>query len=205
MLQIINTGVANIRSLQATFDRLNQPWNLTEDADQIADADQVVLPGVGAFAAAMDQLNRLGLTEAVVDRINNDRSTLAICMGFQLLCESSEESPGVQGLGVLPLKIQRFHGDAFVDHQLKIPQLGWNKVTPRSDGGLVTPGVAYFANSFRLAESPPDDWSFAETDYGGSFVSSFWRGRVLGCQFHPELSGPWGQSVLQNWIAGGNS
>ena len=205
MLQIINTGVANIRSLQATFDRLNQPWNLTEDADQIADADQVVLPGVGAFAAAMDQLNRLGLTEAVVDRINKDRSTLAICLGFQLLCESSEESPGVQGLGVLPLKIQRFHGDAFVDHQLKIPQLGWNKVTPRSDGGLVTPGVAYFANSFRLAESPPDDWSFAETDYGGSFVSSFWRGRVLGCQFHPELSGPWGQSVLQNWITGGNS
>ncbi len=193
MLQIIDTGVANIRSLQAAFDRMQQPWNLTENADQIASAPYVVLPGVGAFAAAADALDRLGLREAIIDRIHADRPLLCICLGLQLLCQSSEEAPTAKGLGVLPLQIKRF------SNNVKVPQLGWNEVRPAGDGPFET-GEAYFANSYRLVDRP-EGWGYAETDYDGSFVSSVWRGRLLACQFHPELSGPWGQQLLENWRA----
>ncbi|MFT7632850.1 MAG: glutamine amidotransferase [Mariniblastus sp.] len=195
MIQIINTGVANIRSLQAAFDRLEQPWNLTEDAQLIETASHVVLPGVGAFAAAAEALDRLQLRDSITARINRpSAATLCICLGMQLLCESSEEAESAKGLGILPFRITRFRSD------VKVPQLGWNEVRPTSDGPYET-GEAYFANSFRL-ESRPKDWGFAETDYGGNFVSSVWRGRTLACQFHPELSGSWGQQVLKNWIEG---
>ena len=200
MIQIINTGVANIRSLQAAFDRLDQAWELTEDANQIADASHVVLPGVGAFAAAAESLDRLNIRQAITDRINQlDRPTLCICLGMQLLCESSEEAESAIGLGILPFRIKRFSTD------VKVPQLGWNEVRPVVSENAVKPfyepGEAYFANSFRL-EDRPDDWGAAETDYGGKFYSSVWRGRTLACQFHPELSGEWGQQVLKNWVEG---
>lgn len=195
MIQIINTGVANIRSLQAAFDRLGCPWNLTEDAHDVATAAHVVLPGVGAFAAAAHALDRLDLRASIRDRIEDaDRPTLCICLGMQLLCQSSAESESANGLGILPHTIQRF------GTEVKVPQLGWNEVRPQSPGPYMA-GEAYFANSFRLVE-PPDGWGWAVTDYGGEFVSSVWRGRTLACQFHPELSGQWGQQVLTNWIEG---
>jgi len=198
MIQIINTGVANIRSLQAAFDRLGQAWQLTEDANQIAEASHVVLPGVGAFAAAAESLDRLKLRESIAERINQpDRATLCICLGMQLLCESSEEAASAKGLGIIPLRIKRFGTD------VKVPQLGWNEVRP-SDSSKDAPyqtGEAYFANSFRLQDRP-EGWGVAETNYGGTFFSSVWRGRTLACQFHPELSGQWGQQVLKNWIEG---
>lgn len=195
MIQIINTGVANIRSLQAAFDRLAHSWNLTEDANEIESASHVVLPGVGAFAAAAESLDRLGLRESISRRIEDrERPTLCICLGMQLLCESSEESDTAKGLGILPHRIQRFDSD------VKVPQLGWNQVAPASEWPFET-GEAYFANSYRLVEKP-DGWGYAETDYGGNFISSLWRGRTLACQFHPELSGKWGQALLTKWLEG---
>ncbi|MFK7767447.1 MAG: imidazole glycerol phosphate synthase subunit HisH [Mariniblastus sp.] len=196
MIQIINTGVANIRSLQAAFDRLGSEWKLTEDPGEIETAKHVVLPGVGAFAAAAESLDRLQIRDAITRRINDSsQSTLCICLGMQLLCESSEEAQSAKGLGVIPQTIKRFSND------VKVPQLGWNQVKPQITGPFYERGEAYFANSFRL-ESPPDGWGFAETEYGGKFISSVWRGQTLACQFHPELSGQWGQGVLRNWIAG---
>ncbi len=199
MIQIINTGVANIRSLQAAFDRLGAAWTLTEDAAQVEHAAHVVLPGVGAFAAAAEALDRLRLRDAITRRINqHGQPTLCICLGMQLLCESSEEATTAKGLGILPFRIQRFGAS------VKVPQLGWNDVRPVERPGIAAPyeaGEAYFANSFRL-EDIPTGWGYAETDYGGTFVSSVWRGRTLACQFHPELSGAWGQQVLKNWIEG---
>ena len=195
MIQIINTGVANIRSLQAAFDRLGEPWQLTESAAEIETASHVVLPGVGAFAAAVESIDRLGLRDTIIQRINTPQlATLSICLGMQLLGRSSEECGTSNGLGVIPHEIERFGDD------VKVPQLGWNVVEPKTDGPYET-GEAYFANSFRLVQ-PPEGWGYAQTDYGGRFVSSIWRGRMLACQFHPELSGKWGQQVLQNWIAG---
>lgn len=195
-IQIINTGVANIRSLMAAFDRLGQAWQLTENPSDIESASHVVLPGVGAFAAAVEAIDRLGIRETITNRINSpDSPTLCICLGMQLLGQSSEEATeSVKGLGIIPHKIKRF------DDGVKIPQLGWNQVAPQTDGPYET-GEAYFANSFRL-EEPPEGWGHAKTNYGGPFVSSIWRGRTLACQFHPELSGKWGQQVLENWIVG---
>lgn len=195
MIQIINTGVANIRSLQAAFDRLGEPWQLTESAADIETASHVVLPGVGAFAAAVESIDRLGIRDTIIERINTPQlATLSICLGMQLLGSSSEECGTSVGLGVIPHAIKRFGDD------VKVPQLGWNVVNPQTEGPYQT-GEAYFANSFRLAE-PPQGWGYAQSEYGGPFISSIWRGRMLACQFHPELSGQWGQQVLQNWIAG---
>ena len=194
MIQIVNTGVANIRSLQSAFDRLQQPWSLTVDVDQIESAPHVVLPGVGAFSAATAALDRLALRECLVDRIAADRPMLCICLGMQLLAESSEEAPGSVGLGVFPSPIKRF------SDEVKVPQLGWNEVYPTSPGPFAA-GEAYFANSFRLSDCQAG-WGVAESEYDGPFVSSIWRGRVLACQFHPELSGAWGQQLLSNWIEG---
>ena len=112
MIQIINTGVANIRSLQAAFDRLGCEWKLTEDASEIQTASHVVLPGVGAFAAAAESLDRLNLRDSISDRINRlDSPTLCICLGMQLLCESSEEAGSTKGLGILPHMFKRFDVD----------------------------------------------------------------------------------------------
>jgi len=198
MIQIINTGVANIRSLQAAFDRLGQAWSLTEDADEIQNASHVVLPGVGAFAAAAESLDRLGVRDSIKTRLqDSSKSTLCICLGMQLLCDASEEAESAVGLSVIPETIKRFDGD------VPVPQLGWNAVQPKEQSTApYISGEAYFANSFRLLAVPPSDWGYAETDYGGTFVSSVWRGKTLACQFHPELSGAWGQSVLANWVAG---
>ena len=113
---------------------------------------------------------------------------------MQLLCETSEEADSAKGLGIIPCKIKRFEND------VKVPQLGWNEVRPAVDGPYEA-GEAYFANSFRLVDAPKG-WGYAETNYGGKFISSVWRGRTLACQFHPELSGKWGQQVLTNWIKG---
>ena len=115
-----------------------------------------------------------------------------------MLGESSEESPGVTGLGVIPSQIKRF------SQNVKVPQLGWNTVQPDGDAEkqFYETGEAYFANSFRLG-APPEGWGYATTDYDGSFVSSIWKEGVLACQFHPELSGAWGQQLLKNWIDGG--
>jgi imidazole glycerol phosphate synthase glutamine amidotransferase subunit len=196
MIQIINTGVANIRSLQAAFDRMGQAWNLTENIDDIVSASHVVLPGVGAYAAAAEAIDRLGLRDTVADRLrNHDVSTLCICLGMQLLGTSSQESPGVAGLGVIDKTITRFGAD------VQVPQLGWNNVVPHpsNDQAMVEAGEAYFANSFCLKD-PPQGWNYATTDYDGAFVSCLWQGKTLACQFHPELSGKWGQQLLQRWI-----
>ncbi len=195
MIQIINTGVANIRSLQAAFERIGAEWELTENPADVETASHVVLPGVGAFGAAAEALDRLQMRDAIRDRVvAAEKPTLCICLGLQLLCKSSQESPGVAGLGIVDATIDRFSGD------VKVPQLGWNEVVPH-DGCTETKfetGEAYFANSYRLA-SPPVGWDYATTDYDGGFVSSFWKGKSLACQFHPELSGQWGQSVLKGW------
>jgi len=196
MIQIINTGVANIRSLQAAFDRMQQPWNLTESIDEITSASHVVLPGVGAYAAAAEAIDRLNLRDTIAQRLrNHDVATLCICLGMQLLGTASEESPGVEGLGIIDAKIEKFSAN------VAVPQLGWNAVVPHESCAVkkFEQGEAYFANSFRLATAP-QGWDHATTDYDGGFVSSFWRGNTLACQFHPELSGTWGQDVLKGWF-----
>ena len=155
-IQIIDTGVANIRSLQAAFTRLGRQWQLTVDPNMIADADSVVLPGVGTFNAAIESIDQKNLRQAIIDRIDADKRTLAICLGLQILCSSSDESEGAKGLGILSNQITRFSDN------VTVPQLGWNQVFSKSSSSF-EPGEAYFANSFRLVEEP-EGWNFAKTD-----------------------------------------
>jgi imidazole glycerol phosphate synthase glutamine amidotransferase subunit len=192
-ISIVPTGTANIASVKAAFRRLGLEPVEVVDGEDVALADRVVLPGVGTFGAAVKAVERGEVDQALRSRIEEGRPTLAICVGMQLLAETSEESDGIEGLGIVHEPVTRFPGS------LRVPQLGWNQVEPDSLSRLVKPGWAYFANSFRI-ERPPAGWVTSGTDYGGRFTSAMERGDVLALQFHPELSGKWGASVLQSWI-----
>ena len=194
-IAVVRTGTANLASILSGLAKAGAEGRLTFDADEVRRADRLVLPGVGAFAAAMSELSKCGLVEALRERIRQGRPTLGVCLGLQLFCEESEEDPGAEGLSILPHTIRRF------SDRVRVPQLGWNQVEPREGCRMLRPGYAYFANSYRLQEKP-EGWSVAETDYDGPFVSAFERGPVLACQFHPELSGAWGIELLRRWVAG---
>jgi imidazole glycerol phosphate synthase glutamine amidotransferase subunit len=190
---IVRTGTANLASVCAGFRRLGSQPRITESPFEVDRADRVVLPGVGTFGAAMHRLRAAGLDNTLRDRIRSGRPTLMVCLGLQLLCESSDESPGVRGLGVVPDNITRFTGN------LRIPQLGWNSITADPACRLLQTGHAYFANSFRLRNAPKG-WSAAKADHGGEFIAAMECGPLLACQFHPELSGDWGLALLRRWL-----
>ncbi|HWL49766.1 MAG TPA: imidazole glycerol phosphate synthase subunit HisH [Acidimicrobiia bacterium] len=192
-VKIVPTGTANIASVRAALTRLGASVSDAGTGRDVTLAAGVVLPGVGAFGAAMTRVGDQGLASALRERIEEGRSTLVVCVGMQLLCRVSEESPGAKGLGILDATVTRF-GD-----EVRVPQLGWNQVDPASASRFVEPGWAYFANSYRI-DRVPDGWAGATTEYGGGFVSALERGNVLACQFHPELSGPWGASLLGRWL-----
>ncbi len=191
---LVRTGVANVASVRAAFTRLNVAVRDARDADDVARAEAIVLPGVGAFGAAMHELTTSGLADALRTRVADGRRTLAICLGLQLLCERSEESPEVPGLGVLPVDVVRFAPP------VRVPQLGWNAVTADRDARLLDSGTAFFANSFCVRTAPPG-WTAARANHGGTFVAALERGAVLACQFHPELSGAFGLSLLSRFVA----
>lgn len=206
-VHVIRTGVANLASVVAAFHRLGAETELTTDPGAVREAELVMLPGVGAFAAGMAALGgRDGeLARALISRFSSDRPTMAICLGLQLLAASSDESPGVSGLSIFETShVGRFSPvdpEGQATQGLKVPQLGWNEVLPEAGARLVTPGFAYFANSFRLSAAPVG-WVPSWADYGGPFVAALERGPHLACQFHPELSGPWGQALIGRWLAG---
>lgn len=189
---IVETGTANVASVVAAFERLDARPRLTKDLAEIAAADRLVLPGVGSFASAAERLDALRLREVLRERIDAGRPTLGICLGMQLFCDASEESPEATGLGVVPATVTRFPTG------LRVPQVGWNRVEPVASD-LLEPGFAYFVHSYRL-EQMPDGWNGAVTDYGGRFVSALERGAVLACQFHPEVSGAYGEALLGRWL-----
>lgn len=154
----------------------------------------MVMPGVGAFGAAIGQLREHGFVDALTARIKANRPTLAICVGMQLLFETSDESPGVHGLGIIPGAITR------LPDSVRVPQLGWNRVNAGSDCSLIEGGHGYFANSYRAAPPSASGGAAATADHGGPFIAALEKGGLLACQFHPELSGPWGQALIQRWL-----
>lgn len=198
---VVATGTANVASVCAAFARLDQQVHLTTDAEVVRAAQYVVLPGVGAFGAAMDALRALHLVAPLRERLMTGAPLLCICLGMQLLAAASEESPGVAGLGALPLQVTRFSPPPD-SPQLKVPQLGWNAITPAADAQLLRPASFYFANSYCLREAPPG-WTAATAEHGGPFVAALERGKALACQFHPELSGAAGADLLTRWLARG--
>ncbi len=192
----VRTGVANLGSVVAAFERLGCAVRVTTDLERVVGADRLVLPGVGALAAARAELDRHGLAEALRERILEGRPTLGICLGMQLMAQGSDEAPGVPGLGVVQGRVEAYPER---DPPLRLPQMGWNRVAPDPGCRVVPQGYAYFANSYRLPDADPP-WLVARSDYGGPFASAIERGPVVGCQFHPELSGAYGAALLSRWI-----
>ena len=140
---VVPTGTANIASVLAAFRRLGAVPRVSEDGAAVAAASHVMLPGVGAFGASMARLAELRLVGVLRERIAANRPTMAICVGHQLLFDSSDESPGARGLGVVPGHVGRFTGE------VRVPQFGWNAVEAGEDANLIEDGWAYFANSYR--------------------------------------------------------
>ena len=192
---IVPTGVANLASVRAGLRRAGADPRVEQDADAVASAEFVVLPGVGAFGAGMAELIGSELDGAVRARVEEDRPLLAVCLGMHLLCGSSEESPGVAGVGLVSQSVEHFP-DA-----VRAPQFGWNRIEPGSGCRFLRSGYAYFANSYRLKVAP-DGWRVAMADHGGPFVAAMERGAVLACQFHPELSGELGVGLMSRWLGG---
>ena len=195
---IVQTGLANVASVQAAFARLDCEVTITDDPLTVADAERLVLPGVGSFGAGMRTLVGRELADVLRRRVQAGAPTLAICLGMQLLATSSDESPEVEGLGCLPVSVSAFP-DA-----VDTPQFGWNRIDPEPGGLLTGPGYVYFANSYRLTEAPKG-WMASWATYGGRFCASLQRGAVLACQFHPELSGAYGAELLSRWLRQENS
>ncbi len=196
-VHVVRTGTANLASVLAGLTRAGGRPLLTDDPDVVRRADRIMLPGVGAFGAAAAELARLGLVDALRERATAGRPTMGICLGMQLFAESSEETPGVAGLGLFPAGIERFR-----DTSVRIPQLGWNHIDPEPGCRLLQAGHVYFANSYRLAR-PPEGWRAAMSTHGEPFVAALERGPVLLCQFHPELSGAFGRALLSRWLDAG--
>ena len=192
---IVTTGVANVASVAAAFRRMGCEPVLSRDPARVLAAKHVVLPGVGTFEAGMRALHESGLGDALRQRVADGRATLAICLGLQLLLEGSEESPGVPGLAVVPGVARRLRGE------VRVPQLGWNRIAADQGCRFVDEGYAYFANSYAL-EGRPADWSVAFCEYGGRWVAALERAAVLACQFHPELSGAYGARLLRRFVQG---
>jgi imidazole glycerol phosphate synthase glutamine amidotransferase subunit len=191
-LVVVPTGTANLASVIAAFRRLGVEPVVSNEPARILEASHVMLPGVGAFGASMQRLAEAGAGAALRERIAADRPTMAICVGHQLLFETSDESPGARGLGVVPGHVGSFPAG------VRVPQFGWNRVEPQPGCAGLGSGYAYFANSFRAAEAP--GWRVALAEHGGPFVAAMERGRIVGCQFHPELSGDYGATLLARWL-----
>lgn len=205
-VSLVPTGVANLASVAAAFQRLGSIVDVLEAPEQLESAARLVLPGVGSFASGMQALAKQQFIEPLRRRIAAERPTLAICLGLQLLCRSSEESPGIAGLGVLPVDVRRLAppqpdssaSSAAGQMRKRVPHLGWNRVRAAA-GFAAADGEAYFAHSYYLP-SVPADWTAAWCTYDETFVAAAQRGAVWGCQFHPELSGTWGGHLLRSWL-----
>ena len=194
-LVIVDSGVANLASIAGAFRRLGATIEVTADPVIVRNAQRVVLPGVGAFGAGMSALRQNNLEQPIRDAVSAETPLLGVCLGMQLLCEGSEEAPGISGLGIIAGTCRLLPSD------VRIPHLGWNSVTPEPGARFVTNGVAAFAHSYALRESSGDATPVWAT-HGVRFVAGLEQRSVLACQFHPELSGAYGAALLERWLTG---
>lgn len=199
MIAIIDYDAGNIKSVEKALILLGEEVVLTRDADTILSADGVILPGVGAFGDAMEKLHAYGLVDVIRKVVDKNIPFLGICLGLQLMFESSEESPGVEGLHLLDGRIVRIPSES----GLKIPHIGWNNLIFPNQGrlfkGVQENSFVYFVHSFYLKAA---DTSIvkAATEYGTLIHASVEKGNIFACQFHPEKSSEVGLKILQNFI-----
>lgn len=199
MVAILDYDAGNIRSVEKAVALLGHDARVTREREEILAADHVILPGVGAFGDAMDKLHRYGLVSVIRETVEKGVPFLGICLGLQLMFESSEEAPGVEGLGLLPGKILRIPDG----ENLKIPHIGWNSLRFPNPGrlfqGIAEGAYVYFVHSYYLQADDPQIVK-ASTEYGTLIHASVERDCLFACQFHPEKSSETGLKILQNFL-----
>jgi len=196
MITIVDYGMGNLRSVEKAFAYLGYRVRVSNDPASIETATGVVLPGVGSFGDAMQELEGGGFVGLMRGAIAEGKPFLGICLGYQLLFEESEESPGVTGLGILPGRVVRFPGNE------KVPHMGWNDVRfARRHAvleGVEEGSFFYFVHSYYVIPHNPDD-SLTVTGYGIDFTSGVARDHLVAFQFHPEKSSASGLRILDNF------
>lgn len=199
MVAIIDYDAGNIKSVEKAMIALGEDVVTTRNKEEILTADHVILPGVGAFGDAMEKLNNYHLVEVIREVVNKNIPFLGICLGLQLLFESSEESCGVEGLGILRGKIVRLPED----RGLKVPHIGWNSLKYPNRGrlfaGIAEEAYVYFVHSYYLQASDSQIVT-ATTEYAAQIHASVEQGNVFACQFHPEKSSDVGMKILSNFL-----
>lgn len=195
MIAIIDYGMGNLRSVQKALEKVGATATITQDSNVIQDADKVILPGVGAMQPAMEKLTELDLISVIQSVIKSKTPFLGICLGFQLLFESSTEGGNTEGLGILKGRVERFS-------KLKIPQIGWNQLHIKNGSPILKKvndsANVYFCHSYFVIPNDSDVIA-ATTDYAFEFTSAICKDNVFGVQFHPEKSQAVGLQILRNF------
>lgn len=199
MVAIIDYGAGNLQSVKKALDFIGTDSVITDDKNEIKAASHVILPGVGSFADAMNCIRERDLENTIKDVADGSKNFLGICLGLQLLFSSSEESPGVKGLGI-------FDGEIVTipkDNGVKVPHIGWNSVELKQNNGIFS-GIDnnsyfYFVHSYYL-KNADENTVAGITDYGVKIECAVQRGKVCATQFHPEKSGKTGIKLLSNFV-----
>ena len=199
MVAIIDYDAGNIKSVQKAIESLGEEAIVTRDPEVILNAPRVILPGVGAFGDALEKLHNYGLVDVIHEVVKRNIPFLGICLGLQLLFERSDETPGVEGLGILKGEIKRIPDT----EGLKIPHIGWNSLKYPNSGrlyeGITEESYVYFVHSYYL-EAKDEKMVVATTEYGTTIHASVEQGNVFACQFHPEKSSSVGLKILDNFL-----
>ncbi|WP_425397791.1 imidazole glycerol phosphate synthase subunit HisH [Aeoliella sp.] len=200
MIAIINYEMGNLRSVQKALEKVGHEAQVTDDPQAIAAADKLILPGVGAYADAMAALRERKLIEPIRQAVAAGTPTLGICLGMQLLFETSYEDGQHEGLGILPGEVVRFE----VPREYKVPHMGWNQITKQQDSplyeGIDQGAYFYFVHSYYVVPTDPQVTA-TTTDYPEPFTSSIQQGKLYATQFHPEKSQKVGLKLLENFAA----
>lgn len=196
MIAILDYGMGNLRSVTNAFRHLGADMVITRDEARIREAHALVLPGVGAFGKCVENLKKLGLFDLLKEQIAEGKPYLGICLGMQILLESSEETPGIDGLGVIKGRVVRFRG------AMKIPHMGWNSVEIVRPSGIfdTIPSGSYFYFVHSYFPETQEPVAATVTDYGVRFTSSLQKENIFACQFHPEKSQAVGLRLLRNFV-----
>lgn len=202
MIAVIDYGTGNLRSVSKGLETVGGKVIVTSNPDEVLAADKVVLPGVGAFEVAMKNLRVNSMDEVVKACIDEGKPFLGICLGLQLLFETSLEDGCHDGLGILGGKVVRFENDP-QKREMKIPQMGWNQVEFAREAphfkGIPDNSYFYFVHSYYVTASNPDVVA-GETEYLRRFTSAAVKDNVFASQFHPEKSQKWGLKLLENFV-----
>jgi len=201
VILVLDYGMSNLRSVSKALEKLGAEVEVSNRAEAVEKAQKLVLPGVGAFGDAMKELESRNLAGPIRKFTASGRPFLGICLGLQLLFDSSDENPGVKGLGVLPGEVRRFTNSK----RFKVPHMGWNQLEFRNEKCPLTKGIkngafVYFVHSYFVRPASPDV-VLADCNHGTDFAAMIWQHNVFGCQFHPEKSQDAGMKMLENFIS----